>query len=180
MDRARQLMGEMLIYCYVLVLLTGGYLAFSYVPSGETVAYTGIYEPLRGVRMSAAYHSILDISFDVRGGLLARQLHHRLQILLALGTVVWALLGRYRYALLVLGLAGVAAVGGYGSADDLLSATFLARVPIPVWYGLHLLAALAVGAVLVISSRREAARQPRTAGFVALSLGLTAVLLLWS
>ncbi|MEV4454323.1 hypothetical protein [Microbispora sp. NPDC049633] len=172
-------MGEMLIYCYVLVLLTGGYLAFSYVPSGETVPYTGAYEPLRGVPMSAAYHSILNISFDDHGGLIARQLHHRLQILLALGTVVWALLGRYRYALPVLGLAALGALAGYGSADDLLSGTFLTRVPIPVWYGLHLVVALAIGAVLVVSSRREAARQPRTAGFVALSLGLTAVLLLW-
>ncbi|WP_169983882.1 hypothetical protein [Microbispora sp. H10836] len=172
-------MGEILVYWYVLVLLTGGYLAFSYVPSGETLSYTGVYEPLRGVPMSAAYHSILDISFDDHGGLIARQLHHRFQILLALGTVVWALLGRYRYALPVLGLAALGALAGYGSADDLLSGTFLARVPIPVWYGLHLVVALAIGAVLVVSSRREAALQHRTAGFVAASLGLTAVLLLW-
>ncbi|GAB3880428.1 hypothetical protein [Microbispora bryophytorum] len=170
-------MGEMLIYLFAVFLITGGVLAFSYVPSGETVSYTGDYEPLRGVQMSSAYHSVLDISFDDRGGLLARQLHHRCAILLGLGTVVWALLGRFRYALPVLGLAAVAALGGFGSADDLLSGTFLARVPIPVWYGLHLVAALALGAVLVVSSRREAARQPRTAGFVAVTLGLTAMLI---
>ncbi len=170
-------MGEMLIYLFVVFLITGGVLAFSYVPSGETVGYTGGYEPLRGTPMSAAYDSILDISFDVRGGLFMRQIHQHCAVLLGLGTVVWALLGRFRYALAVLGLAAVAALGGYGSADDLLSGTFLARVPIPVWYGLHLVAALAVGAVLVVSSRREAARQPRTAGFVVVILGLTAMLI---
>ncbi|MEV5413059.1 hypothetical protein AB0K60_30010 [Thermopolyspora sp. NPDC052614] len=42
-----------------------------------------------------------------------------------------------------------------------------------MWYGLHLLAALAIIILLVISSRREAARQPRTIGFVALSIALT-------
>ncbi|WP_432927818.1 hypothetical protein ACQPZZ_00320 [Microbispora sp. CA-135349] len=176
MNRVRQATGEMLVYLFAAFLITGGVLAFSYVPSGETVAYTGGYEPLRGVQMSAAYHSILDISMDVRGGLLARQLHHHCAVLLGLGTVVWALLGRFRYALPALGLAAVAAIGGYGSADDLLSGTFLARVPIPVWYGLHLVAALAIGVLLVVSCRREAARQPRTAGFVAVTLGLTAML----
>ncbi|MEU7690891.1 hypothetical protein OHB01_10385 [Microbispora hainanensis] len=169
-------MGEILVYLFAAFLITGGVLAFSYVPSGEMVSYTGDYEPLRGVQMSAAYHSILDIGFDERG-LLARQLHHRCAILLGLGAVVWALLGRFRYALPVLGLAAVAALGGYGSTDDLLSGTFLARVPIPVWYGLHLVAALGVGALLVVSSRREAARQPRTGGFIAVTLGLTAMLI---
>ena len=177
MNRVRQAVGEMLIYLFAAFLITGGVLAFSYVPSGAMVTYNGGYAPLRGTEMSSAYHSILDLGFDDPGGLFARQVHHRCTILLGLGTVVWALLGRYRYALPVLGLAALGALGGYGSADDLLSGTFLARVPIPVWYGLHLLVAVAVAVLLVVSSRREAAQQPRTAGFVAVTLGLTAMLI---
>jgi ubiquinol-cytochrome c reductase cytochrome b subunit len=40
------------------------------------VIYEGSYAPLRGVEMSAAYDSALALSFDVRGGLFMRQLHH--------------------------------------------------------------------------------------------------------
>ncbi|MFG1706995.1 hypothetical protein ACFLIM_27755 [Nonomuraea sp. M3C6] len=181
MERARQLVGEMLIYCFVVVLLTGGFLAFFYAPDGEMVSYDGGYEPLRGVPMSAAYDSVLKISFDVRGGLLIRQLHHSSSVLLVLGTVVWALLGRFRYApaLLGLGLGLLGGLAGYGSADDLLSGTVLGKLPIVLWYGLHVLAALALAATLVISSHREAARHPRTPAFVALSLGLTALVFFW-
>lgn len=181
MERARQLVGEMLVYCFVVVLLTGAFLAFFYAPDGGMVAYNGGYEPLRGVSMSAAYDSVLRLSFDVRGGLLIRQLHHSSATLLALGTVIWALLGRFRYvpALLGLGLAMLSGLAGYGSADDLLSGTVLGRVPIMAWYGLHVLTALTLAAILVISSRREAARQPRTPEFVALSLALTALVFFW-
>jgi quinol-cytochrome oxidoreductase complex cytochrome b subunit len=131
--------------------------------------------------MSAAYESALRISFDVRGGLLIRQLHHSSSILLVLGTVVWAMLGHFRYvpALLGLGLTLLAALAGYGSVDDLLSGTVLGKLPIVVWYGLHVLTALTLAATLVISSRREAARNPRTPGFVALSLALTALVFFW-
>ncbi|MEU4548298.1 hypothetical protein [Nonomuraea dietziae] len=175
----RQLVGEMLVYCFAIVLLTGGFLAFFYVPSGQTVAYHGFYEPLRGTPMSAAYNSILNLSFEVRGGLLIRQLHHTSSVLLVPGTVLWALLGRVRYALAALGLGLLTALSGYGAADDLLSGTILGKLPIAVWYGLHLLVAPAMGAVLVISSRREAARQPRTLGFTALSIALTALVIFY-
>lgn len=47
-----------------------------------------------------------------------------------------------------------------GAADDLLPGTVLANGPVPVWYGVHLLAAAGAGTVLVISSRREAAARP--------------------
>ena len=40
------------------------------------VDYKGSYAQLHGVPMSEAYASTLDISFDVRGGLLMRQIHH--------------------------------------------------------------------------------------------------------
>ncbi|WP_371782649.1 hypothetical protein [Streptosporangium subroseum] len=180
MERARQLVGEMLIYCFVVVLLTGGFLSSFYTPSGQTVYYDGSYTPLRGTPMSAAYTSTLKISFEVRGGLLIRQLHQSSSTLLVAGTIIWALLGHFRYALAMLGL-GLGLLGGlsgYGAVDDLLTGIVLGKLSIPWWYGLHLLAALAMGATLVISSRQEAARNPRTLPFVALSLGLTALIFL--
>ncbi|WP_214415689.1 hypothetical protein [Sphaerisporangium fuscum] len=173
MERIRQLMGEILVYCFVVVLLTGGFLAFFYTPGNEVVSYSGSYEPLRGTPMSVAYASILHISLDVRSGLYMRQLHYSSSTLLVIGTVVWALLGRFRFALAVLGLGVLGALSGFGVTDDSLSDTVLGRLPTLWWYGLHLLSALAVGATLVTSSRREAARQPRTLPLVVMSLGLT-------
>ncbi|WP_170223083.1 hypothetical protein [Nonomuraea turkmeniaca] len=61
----------------------------------------------------------------------------------------------------------------------MLSGTVLGTLPIIAWYGLHVLAALALAATLVISSHREAARHPRTPAFVALSLALTALVFFW-
>lgn len=178
MERMRQLIGEMLVCFFAVLLLTGGFLAFFHVPSDEMIPYSGSYEPLRGTPMSDAYASALDISLDVRGGLLIRQLHHTSSILLVLGTILWALLGRFRYAFVALGLGALAALSGYGTVDDLLSGTVLGKVPVPLWYGLHLLTALAVGAVLVVSSRREAARRPRTPALIALSIGLAVLAVL--
>lgn len=176
MERLRQLVGEMLIYCFVLVLITGGFLAFHYTPSGELIPYTGAYEPLHGTMMTRAYDSLLTLSFDSPHGLLMRQLHAQFSALLVAGTVVWALLGRLRYvfALVGLGLSLLGRFTGHGSADEYPTA-----VPIPLWYGLHLLAALAIAAILVVSARREAAREPRTPGFIALGLGLTLLLIFW-
>lgn len=61
---------------FVICLVSGVFLALFYDPSTEPVRYGGSYAPLRGVEMSAALASTLDVSFDVRGGLLVRQLHH--------------------------------------------------------------------------------------------------------
>ncbi|WP_157250344.1 hypothetical protein [Nonomuraea typhae] len=177
MERLRQLVGEMLLYCFVVVLLTGGFLAFFFEPSGGTVVYDGAYEPLRGTFMPAGFASMITLSYDVRGGLFIRQLHHTAAILLGLLAVCWVLIGRSRITFLALGLVSLGGLAGFGAADDLLTGTFLGRVPVPVWYGLHLLAALIVGAALVHSSREEAARQPRTAELVGLSLILTGLLL---
>jgi ubiquinol-cytochrome c reductase cytochrome b subunit len=70
------LLGEVALYCFVILLVTGTLLAVWFQPSMTQVAYHGSYLPLRGVRMSQAYASTLKISFDVRGGLLLRQIHH--------------------------------------------------------------------------------------------------------
>ena len=111
--------------------------------------------------MSEAYESSLRITLEVRGGVLMRQLHHESSVLLVLGTVVWVLLGRLRYplALLGLGLVLLGALAGYGSVDDLLAGTVLGSIPAPLWYGLHLLTAVAMVITLVISSYGRAVRQ---------------------
>ena len=70
------LLGEIALYSFIILLLTGTFLTFFFQPSMTEVVYHGTYTPLRGVRMSEAYASTLNISFDVRGGLLMRQIHH--------------------------------------------------------------------------------------------------------
>jgi ubiquinol-cytochrome c reductase cytochrome b subunit len=70
------LLGEIALYCFVILLVTGTALAVWFQPSMTEAVYHGSYLPLRGVQMSQAYASTLRISFDVRGGLLLRQIHH--------------------------------------------------------------------------------------------------------
>ena len=70
------MLGEMALYSFVILLLTGCYLALFFDPSITKVIYDGAYLPLNGVEMSRAYASALDLSFDVRGGLFVRQMHH--------------------------------------------------------------------------------------------------------
>jgi ubiquinol-cytochrome c reductase cytochrome b subunit len=70
------LLGEIALYSFIILLLTGTFLTFFFQPSMTGVIYHGSYKALDGVRMSQAYASTLGISFDVRGGLLMRQIHH--------------------------------------------------------------------------------------------------------
>lgn len=68
--------GEIALYSFVVLAVTGVYLAVFYNPDMRQVAYHGSYVPLRGVPVSKAYESTLHVTFDVRGGLLMRQIHH--------------------------------------------------------------------------------------------------------
>ncbi len=70
------LFGEIALYSFVVLAATGVYLAVFFDPAMKRVAYHGLYGPLRGVPVSKAYGSVLHLSFDVRGGLLIRQIHH--------------------------------------------------------------------------------------------------------
>ncbi|QNE46649.1 ubiquinol-cytochrome c reductase cytochrome b subunit [Glaciihabitans sp. INWT7] len=70
------MLGEVALYSFVVILLSGTFLTFFFQPSMAEVTYDGSYVPLKGIQMSAAYSSSLNISFDVRGGLLFRQIHH--------------------------------------------------------------------------------------------------------
>lgn len=70
------MLGEVALYSFVVILLSGTFLTFFFQASMTEVRYEGSYLPLKGVQMSAALQSTLNISFDIRGGLLIRQVHH--------------------------------------------------------------------------------------------------------
>ncbi len=70
------LLGEVALYAFVVLVFTGIFLTLYYVPSGQTVVYHGSYRPIDGAKVSQAYASTMNLSFDVRSGLLFRQMHH--------------------------------------------------------------------------------------------------------
>ena len=82
------LLGEIALYSFIILLLSGTFLTFWFDPSQREVVYEGNYEPLNGIEMSAAYASTLHISFEVRGGLLMRQIHHWAALLFMVAIVV--------------------------------------------------------------------------------------------
>ncbi|MFY9678949.1 cytochrome b [Glutamicibacter protophormiae] len=125
--------GEVALYTFVLLLLSGTFLTFFFDPSMTHITYEGSYVPLKGIGMSAAMASTLDISFDVRGGLFMRQVHHWSALLFVASLSVHMLrvffTGAFRRprelnwvvggVLLIMGLA--AGFTGYSLPDDLLS-----------------------------------------------------------
>lgn len=70
------MLGEVALYSFIVILISGTFLTFFFDPSMTMVEYDGSYLPLKGIEMSVAYHTSLDLSFDIRGGLLMRQVHH--------------------------------------------------------------------------------------------------------
>ena len=131
------MLGEIALYSFVILILTGTFLSFFFDPSMGDVVYNGSYVPLRGVEMSRAFASTLNISFDVRGGLVIRQIHHWSALLFVASMVVHLLriffTGAFRkprevnwligLTLLLLGV--IEGFVGYSLPDDLLSGTGL-------------------------------------------------------
>ncbi|GII55440.1 cytochrome bc1 complex cytochrome b subunit [Planotetraspora thailandica] len=127
------LLGEIALYSFIILLLTGTFLTLWFKPSMGEVVYSGSYQPLVGVKMSEAYASALNISFDVRGGLLIRQIHHWAALLFIAGMMVHMLrvffTGAYRkprelnwlIGVGLLTLALLEGLTGYSLPDDLLS-----------------------------------------------------------
>jgi ubiquinol-cytochrome c reductase cytochrome b subunit len=70
------MIGEIVLYSFVVILVTGVFLSLYYIPSQALVTYHGSYLPLDGMRMTEAYASSVNLSFAVRAGLLMRQMHH--------------------------------------------------------------------------------------------------------
>lgn len=131
------LLGELALYSFVVLLVTGVWLTLFFEPSMSEVVYQGSYVPLRGVRMSEAFASTLHISFDVRGGLLIRQIHHWAALVMAAAVGVHLLrvfftgaFRRPREANWLIGLTlflltMLEGFAGYSLPDDLLSGTGL-------------------------------------------------------
>lgn len=127
------LLGEIALYSFIVLLLTGVYLTLFFDPSMAEVTYNGVYQPLRGIEMSKAFASTLDISFEVRGGLFVRQIHHWAALLFAAAIMVHlarifftGAFRRPREANWVIGsllliLAMFEGYFGYSLPDDLLS-----------------------------------------------------------
>ncbi|MGI5171040.1 cytochrome b [Spirillospora sp. CA-253888] len=76
------LFGQIAVHCFVVLLVTGAFLTLFYDPDMTQAPYQGSYEPLRGVPVSRAYESTVELSLDTRGGLLVRQIHHWAALLL--------------------------------------------------------------------------------------------------
>ena len=127
------MLGEVALYSFIISLLTGVYLALFFDPSITKVIYDGAYTPLNGVEMSRAYATALDISFEVRGGLFVRQMHHWAALMFMMAMV--AHMGRIFFtgafrrpreanwiigcSLILLGM--IEGFMGYSLPDDLLS-----------------------------------------------------------
>ena len=131
------MLGEVCMYSFVILMISGTFLTLWFDPSQREVVYEGVYEPLKGLKMSAAYASTLDISFEVRGGLLMRQIHHWAANIFMAAIVAHLLrvffTGAFRkprefnwiLGILLVTLGLVEGLFGYSLPDDLLSGTGL-------------------------------------------------------
>ncbi|MEO5852828.1 MAG: cytochrome b, partial [Nocardioides sp.] len=129
------MLGEIALWSFVVLLLTGVFLTLWYNPSMGEVPYEGSYNELRGVPVSQAFDSTMHLSFDVRGGLLMRQMHHWAAMLFIAAMMVHLLrvyfTGAYRkprelnwvIGSLLLLLGTLEGFTGYSLPDDLLSGT---------------------------------------------------------
>ncbi|HEX3512198.1 MAG TPA: cytochrome b N-terminal domain-containing protein [Solirubrobacteraceae bacterium] len=132
------LLGEIALYAFITLILTGTYLALFFDPSVAKTTYHGAYAPLQGQQMSEAYKSVVEISLSYKAGLLIRQTHHwaadvfLASIVLHLMRVFFT--GAYRkpreltwlLGLLLLFTSLLEGYLGYSLVDDLLSGIGLA------------------------------------------------------
>ena len=129
------MLGEIALWSFVVLLISGVFLTFWFRPSMAEVIYEGSYDPLRGLHMSEAMASTLHISFDVRGGLLMRQVHHWAAMIFVASMMIHLLrvyfTGAFRkprelnwvIGCLLLLLGTLEGFTGYSLPDDLLSGT---------------------------------------------------------
>ncbi|WP_030758114.1 cytochrome bc complex cytochrome b subunit [Streptomyces griseus] len=129
------MLGEICLYSFLIIILTGVYLTMFFHPSMNEVEYAGPYVPLQGQLMSEAFNSTMHISFEVRGGLLIRQIHHWAALIFLAGMFVHMMrvffTGAFRkpreinwlFGFLLFFLGMFTGFTGYSLPDDLLSGT---------------------------------------------------------
>ncbi|MEU2503779.1 cytochrome bc complex cytochrome b subunit [Streptomyces sp. NPDC007863] len=129
------MLGEICLYSFLIIILTGVYLTMFFHPSMNEVEYAGSYVPLQGQLMSEAFNSTMHISFEVRGGLLIRQIHHWAALIFLAGMFVHMMrvffTGAFRkpreinwlFGFLLFFLGMFTGFTGYSLPDDLLSGT---------------------------------------------------------
>jgi len=144
------LLGEIALYSFIILLLTGVWLTLFFDPSMAEVTYEGVYQPLRGIQMSKAYETALNISFEVRGGLFVRQVHHWAALMFAASIMVHMarvfFTGAFRrprevnwvIGVLLFILAMFEGFFGYSLPDDLLSGTGIRAALSSITLGLPL------------------------------------------
>jgi ubiquinol-cytochrome c reductase cytochrome b subunit len=131
------MLGEIALYSFIVLVATGTFMTFFFEPSSEETIYRGSYFPLHGAVVSNAFRSVLELSFDVRAGLVMRQTHHWAAIVF-IGAIVLHLCrvfftGAFRKPREINWLIGVTLLllallngfSGYSLPDDLLSGTGL-------------------------------------------------------
>jgi ubiquinol-cytochrome c reductase cytochrome b subunit len=129
------LLGELALFNFVILVVTGTFLTFFFQPDTTPVIYQGTFEPLRGQEVSAAFNSVLNLSFEVKAGLLMRQVHHW-AALVFVGAIAAHMIrvfftGAFRRPRELNWLIGIGLVllalaegfSGYSLPDDLLSGT---------------------------------------------------------
>ncbi|MEO6989919.1 MAG: cytochrome bc complex cytochrome b subunit [Candidatus Baltobacteraceae bacterium] len=131
------MLGEIALYAFAALLVTGIFLGFLFNDSNVHQIYRGPYAPLDGVSVSGAYASALRISFETQAGLVIRQIHHWAALLFCAAIVTHMsrifFTGAFRkprdinwtVGLTLLLLALAAGFTGYSLPDDLLSGTGL-------------------------------------------------------
>jgi ubiquinol-cytochrome c reductase cytochrome b subunit len=131
------MLGEIALYCFLILVLTGTFLAFFFDATTAETVYRGSYAPMHGKAMSGAYASTLEISFDVRAGLVMRQIHHWASLVFIASVVAHLcrifFTGAFRKPREINWIVGVTLLvlaifngfTGYSLPDDILSGTGL-------------------------------------------------------
>jgi ubiquinol-cytochrome c reductase cytochrome b subunit len=129
------LLGEIALWSFVVLILTGLFMTMFFEPSMTHTTYPEDALPVshQGMEMSAAYASTVYMSFEVKGGLLMRQMHHWAALIFMAAIVTHMMriffTGAFRkpreinwlvgFTMLILGL--LAGFSGYSLPDDVLS-----------------------------------------------------------
>jgi len=136
------LLGEIALYSFAFLILSGTYIALFFEPSVSETHYAGSYAPLVGQQVSEAFVSTINLSLDIPAGLVLRQAHHWAADVFIAAIAIHLMriffTGAFRkprdfnyfIGLSMLGLALLEGFCGYSLPDDLLSGMGLA-----IFYG---------------------------------------------